>query len=46
MAGKLASQFQFLTIEEVEDDIMAFLGDTLTKINNIAKILEEKYLIF
>ncbi len=45
-AGKLASQFQFLTIEEVEDGITEFLEETLNKINYIAKILEEKYLIF
>ncbi len=46
VAGKLASQFQFLTIEEVEHDITGFLGDTLSNINHIARILEEKYLIF
>lgn len=46
MAGKIATQFQFLTIEEVEDDIIEFINQTLTKIYDIARVLEEKYLIY
>lgn len=46
MAGKLATQFQFLTIEEVEDHIIEFLNGTLNKISDITRLLQEKYLIF
>lgn len=46
IAGKVATQFQYLTIEEVEEDIIDFLNETLNNIYDIARILEEKYLIF
>ena len=46
MAGKLATQFQFLVVEEVEDSMIEFLTKTLNKIYEIARLLEEKYLIF
>ncbi len=44
LAGKLASQFQFQTIEEVEGSINDFLGNALTKIYDLAAQLEKKYL--
>jgi uncharacterized alpha-E superfamily protein len=46
MAGRIATQYKFLTIEEVEEDIVEFLTETLNKIYDIARLLEEKYLIF
>lgn len=46
MAGKVATQYQYLTIEEVEDHIVDFLHETLNKIYAIAKLLEEKYLLY
>jgi uncharacterized alpha-E superfamily protein len=46
MAGKLATQFQFLIIEEIEASMIEFLTVTLDKIYEIARSLEEKYLIF
>jgi uncharacterized alpha-E superfamily protein len=46
MAGRIATQYKFLTIEEVEDDIVEFLNETLNKIYDIARLLEERYLIY
>lgn len=44
MAGKLASQFQYITIEEVEDKAAKFLASTLNNIYELAHILDVKYL--
>jgi uncharacterized alpha-E superfamily protein len=46
MAGKLASQFKFLTIEETESQVTQFLSSTLEKINQMASLLVEKHLIY
>ena len=43
-AGKIASQFQFLTIEEVETSIPAFLNKTVASLNSLASLLDQKYL--
>jgi uncharacterized alpha-E superfamily protein len=44
--GKIATQFEFLTIEEAEENPGEFLNKTLNRINNVASLLEEKYLTF
>jgi uncharacterized alpha-E superfamily protein len=44
MVGKLCSAYNYLTILEIEKDILVFLNDTLSKINQIANLLEKKYL--
>jgi uncharacterized alpha-E superfamily protein len=44
--GKLAAQYQFLTIEEVDNSIAAFLSEMLSGIDNIGRILEKKYLAY
>ena len=44
LAGKLATQFQFQTIEEVEGSINDFLKNALAKIYYLAAQLEKKYL--
>ena len=43
-AGKIASQFQFLTIEEVETAIPEFLNKTVANLNDLASLLDQKYL--
>jgi len=45
-AGKIASQFQYLTIGEVEESIAGFLNETVANLNNLAAILEQKYLCY
>jgi uncharacterized alpha-E superfamily protein len=45
MAGKLASQFKYLTIEETETQVTEFLNSTLGKINQMASLLVEKHLV-
>jgi len=44
--GKIATQYQFLTVEEVEESPIEFLSKTIDKIYNLARLLEEKYLSF
>jgi uncharacterized alpha-E superfamily protein len=44
--GKLATQLQFLTIEEVEENAIEYLNKTLDKIYSLAQVLEQKYLIY
>jgi uncharacterized alpha-E superfamily protein len=44
--GKIATQLQFLTIEEVEENAIEFMNKTLEKLFNLARLLEEKYLIY
>lgn len=46
LARKIATQYQHLTIEEVEKNIKDFLVNTLNNINSISQLLEEKYLVF
>jgi uncharacterized alpha-E superfamily protein len=46
MVGKITTHFQYLSIEEVEHNIIDFLNDTLNKVNHIAIRLEERYLLF
>lgn len=46
LIGKLSNNFQFLTIEEVDDTITEFLQKTLTKIYAITNLLEVKYLVY
>jgi len=43
-AGKIASQFQFLTMTEVESNIPDFLNKTVASLNNVALLLDQKYL--
>lgn len=44
--GKIATQLQFSTIEEVEENIDDFLTKTLSRLYNVANLMEEKYLTF
>jgi uncharacterized alpha-E superfamily protein len=44
MAGKIASQFQFLTIEEVDGSIQDFLNNTINSLYGLANLLNQKYL--
>jgi uncharacterized alpha-E superfamily protein len=44
--GKIATQLHFLTIEEVEENAIEFMNKTLEKLFNLARLLEEKYLIY
>ncbi|CAA9218134.1 MAG: hypothetical protein AVDCRST_MAG95-410 [uncultured Adhaeribacter sp.] len=44
--GKITTQLQFLTIEEVEENTIEFLNKTLDKIYSLAQVLEQKYLIY
>ena len=43
-AGKIASQFQFLTMDEVETAIPEFLNKTVANLNDLASLLDQKYL--
>jgi uncharacterized alpha-E superfamily protein len=45
-AGKLASQFKYMTIEETEKEVTEFLSSTLEKINTMATLLVDKHLIY
>jgi len=45
-AGKIASQFQYLTMDEVEGSLTGFLNETVANLNNLAALLEQKYLCF
>ena len=45
-AGKIASQFQYLTMAEVEGSLAGFLNETVADLNNLAALLEQKYLCF
>jgi uncharacterized alpha-E superfamily protein len=45
-AGKIAAQFQFLTMAEVEGSIPAFLNTTVAGLNHLAALLNQKYLGF
>ena len=44
--GKIATQLQFLTIDEVEENAIEFMNKTLEKLFSLAQLLEEKYLIY
>jgi len=44
--GKLVAQFQYYTLEDVEPDIVGFLGDTLENLKDIGETFEEEYLFF
>lgn len=44
--GKIATQYQFITVEEIEENTVEFLNKTIDKIYNLARLLEEKYLSF
>lgn len=44
IAGKLASQFQYLTVEEVEDSIEGFLSKAVDSLYGLANSLTQKYL--
>jgi uncharacterized alpha-E superfamily protein len=46
MAGKLACQYKYTTIEETERRVTGFLHDTLDNINQMASLLLEKHLIY
>lgn len=45
-AGKIAAHFHFLTMAEVEDSIPDFLNKTVAGLNNLASLLDQKYLCF
>jgi len=44
--GKLASQFEFLTVEEIEENTIEYLSKTIDKIYNLTRLLEVKYLAY
>jgi uncharacterized alpha-E superfamily protein len=44
MAGKVAAQFQYLTIEEVEGSIQDFLTKTTGSLYGMANLINQKYL--
>lgn len=44
--GKIQSAYSYLTVEEIEDDVLIFLRDTLSKIYTIGEMLEKKYLTY
>jgi len=44
--GKLVARFQYLTLEDVEPDIVGFLGDTLDDLRDIGETFEKEYLFF
>jgi uncharacterized alpha-E superfamily protein len=45
-AGKIAAQFQFLTMAEVEGSIPEFLNKTVAGLYDLASSLDQKYLCF
>ena len=44
--GKLAANFQYLTMSEIKPDFAGFLKDTYEQLNDIGKTFEEDYLFF
>ncbi len=46
MAGKVATKFQYQSIEEVEGQIDVFLEKTVSDLFGLAQLLENKYLSF
>ena len=42
--GRISSTFQYLQIDEIENDLLGFLDNTLCDINRIGDMLSEKYL--
>lgn len=44
--GKLVAHFQYFTLEDIQEDIVGFLGDTLDKLNDIGESFEKEYLFF
>ncbi len=45
IVNKLAAHYQYLTIEEVEDNIAEFLSHMLSELDAVGRLLEEKYLV-
>lgn len=46
IAGKLASEFQYMTIEEIDSSATEFLNKTLDRLYELTELLESKYLKF
>ena len=46
MAGKIASQFVYQTVEEVEDSVQDFLIHTIDSLYGLANLLNQKYLYY
>ncbi len=44
--GKLNAAFSFMTMEEIEEDTLGFLEETLTQIYEMGKELENKYMSY